>query len=169
MTRQALATTSNHPVLMNYSHGYGMTARVRVVKFQWPSKVWTTGRATTKQVQLRGIGVFCEDHPSDADDDRNGKIGPTKHLSNESKGVFSDILGPNVPIASRQLVEDSQVFFSGCRDPQPVIETTLCSPSVSVKASQSKEARAQGPLNKNKNHSKSISFVPKPQRNLSRC
>jgi hypothetical protein len=44
---------------------------------------------------------------------------------------LSDILGPKVSIASRQLVEVSQIPFSGFRGPQPVTETTLCSPSVS--------------------------------------
>jgi hypothetical protein len=59
MTRQATATTattattSNHHIPMNCSHGYGTTAtRVGVVKLQWPSEVWITGRVSTEQVQL---------------------------------------------------------------------------------------------------------------------
>jgi hypothetical protein len=67
MTRLALATTtitaitSNHPIPMNYSHGYGTTARVGAVKLQWPSEVWITGLASTEQVQLHPnyLGSAC--------------------------------------------------------------------------------------------------------------
>ncbi|CEL09519.1 hypothetical protein ASPCAL12654 [Aspergillus calidoustus] len=81
--------------------------------------------------QLRGIGLSCEGHAGDADDGRNGKIVPTKHLFDGSKGVLSATLGSKVPIASRQLLEDSLIPFIECRGPRPVVETTLSSPSVS--------------------------------------
>jgi hypothetical protein len=93
--------------------------------------------------QLPGIGLSCEGHPGDADDGRDDKISPKKHLSDGCKGVLSDTLGPKGLIASRQLVEESQIPLSGCRG-QPMAETTLCSPcgTSQVRVLQSKEAHA---------------------------
>ncbi|KAL4935373.1 hypothetical protein BDV06DRAFT_217472 [Aspergillus oleicola] len=88
--------------------------------------------------QLCGIGLSCDVHPGDAFDGRNGKIGPTKNLPG-SKGVLSDITGPMVPITSCQLVEVSQIPFSGYQGPQPVIEAALCSSSVSRPKRHSQE------------------------------
>ncbi|KAL4936187.1 hypothetical protein BDV06DRAFT_111890 [Aspergillus oleicola] len=80
----------------------------------------------------RCIGLSCESLPGDADDaddDRNDDIHPTKHLSDGSEGGLSDTLGPKGLLSSCQLVEEPQTTFSGCRGPQPVTETTVCSPS----------------------------------------
>ncbi len=80
----------------------------------------------------RCIGLSCESLPGDADDaddDRNDDIHPTKHLSDGSEGGLSDTLGPKGLLSSCQLVEEPQITFSGCRGPQPVTETTVCSPS----------------------------------------
>ncbi|GKZ75217.1 hypothetical protein AnigIFM60653_002609 [Aspergillus niger] len=81
--------------------------------------------ATSK---VRGIGVPGESLSDVAGDGRNGEISPMIPLSDGSKSGLSDTLGSEGPMASCQLDEESQAA-SGCRGPQPMTETTVCSPS----------------------------------------
>ncbi|RDH26737.1 hypothetical protein BDQ94DRAFT_164233 [Aspergillus welwitschiae] len=85
-----------------------------------------TSSATSK---VRGIGVPGESHPNVAGNGRNGQISPMIPLSDGSKSGSSDTLGSEDPMASCQLDKESQATSSGCRGPQPVTETTVCSPS----------------------------------------
>jgi hypothetical protein len=131
MPRQATATTSNHPIPINYSHGYGITAMVGAVKLQWPSEVWITCLTSTEQVQLHPhyVGSAC---PATAT-----PVMPMmaemvrlalRSISLMEARVSCPIFWDRVSTASRQLVEDSQIPCSECRGSQPMIE----SPNVPV-------------------------------------
>ena len=90
----------------------------------WPG-LNQTSSSTAKSHE---IGQSCESHPVDADDGRDDDIDPTGPLSDGSKGSLSGCLGSNSPVASCQLVGESQTTFSECSSPQSVAETTMCTP-----------------------------------------
>ncbi|KAL4871633.1 hypothetical protein BDV12DRAFT_25334 [Aspergillus spectabilis] len=69
----------------------------------------------------------CERRLGDRDDADKYDNGPTKHLTDRSKGGFSETLGPKTLPTSGPLVDESQPSLSGCRSTEPVTETIMCS------------------------------------------